>query len=368
MDSKGEPRSAKEREARSIHTAELQVGGMDCPTCVVSIESGLSRLPGVDSVEVDLEAGRVLVGHHDGVRLNALVRSIEELGFRVGEGAGEGEVAAHRPFISAPLVLAVIAVSLPLLVLFRDVLPYMGGQNTLFTPGGLDTETFGQVQLLAVGIAFALGVAVFFSPGILAISSAVLGYAAGSPSRSRLDAVRVASGFAVGLVVVNAAVGALFGGGGKVAIRFFGENLATWNLLIAVALIAIGLILLRVWRPEIPWFAPRVGDVRGFRGALLVSAPFGFLDCPACTPLLLPIALGAAATGNPLYGAAVMGAYGLGRGVFLMGVGASAGALTRTRALGRYLPLIEAAGGLVLILAGLYFFKEFVRLASILGL
>ena len=80
------------------------------------------------------------------------------------------------------------------------------------------------------------------------------------------------------------------------------------------------------------------------------------------------MALGAAATGNPLYGAAVMGAYGLGRGVLLMGVGASAGALTQTRALSRYLPLIEAAGALVLILAGLYFFKEFVRLASILGL
>ncbi len=203
MDSEDERRSAKERKARSIHTAELQVGGMDCPTCVAAIESGLSRLPGVDSVEVDLETGCVLVGHHDGVHLNALERSIEELGFRVGEGAGEGEVVAHRPFISAPLVLAVIAVSLPLLVLFRDALPYMGGQNTLFTPGGLDTETFGQVQLLA-------------------------------------------SGFAVGLVVVNAAVGALFGGGGKVAIRFFGENLATWNLLIAVALIPLGLILLRV--------------------------------------------------------------------------------------------------------------------------
>lgn len=368
MSRKAERRGARESKAKALETAELQVGGMDCSSCVVAIESGLSRLPGVDSVQVDLEAGRVLVSHRDGVRLDALERSVEEMGFQVGEGAGGGAIAAHRPFIAAPLVLAVIAVSLPILVLFRDVLPYMGGRNTLFTPGGLDTETFGQVQLISIGIAFALGVAVFFSPGILAISSAVLGFAAGSPSRSRLDAVRVAAGFAVGLIVVNAVVGALFGGGGKVAIRFFGENLPTWNLLIAVALIAIGLILLRVWTPEIPWFAPKVGDVRGFRGALLVSAPFGLIDCPACTPLLLPVALGAAATGNPLYGAAVMGAYGLGRGVLLMGVGASAGALTQTRALGRYLPLIEAAGGLVLILAGLYFFKEFVRLASILGL
>jgi len=354
--------------ASSQETVELQVSGMDCKSCVVAIEGGLSRLPGVDSVKVDLEAGRVLVRHRDGVRLDAMERSIEDLGFQMGEGAAGGEITAHRPFIPAPLVLALIAVSLPLLVVFREALPYTGGQNTLFTPGGLDTETFGEVQLISIGIAFTLGVAVFFSPGILAISSAVLGFAAGSPSRSRLDAMRVASGFAVGLVAVNAIVGALFGAGGKVAIRFFGDNLPTWNLLIAVVLIAVGLMMLKAWKPDIPWFAPKVGEVQGFRGALLVSAPFGLIDCPACTPLLLPVALGAAATGNPLYGAAVMGAYGLGRGVLLMGVGASAGAITRTRSLSRYLPMIEAAGGLVLILAGLYFFKEFVRLASILGI
>ncbi|MFQ5473240.1 MAG: cation transporter, partial [Dehalococcoidia bacterium] len=165
--------------ASSQETVELQVGGMDCASCVVAIESGLARVPGVDSVKVDLEAGRVLVGHRDAIQLDALERSIEDLGFQMGEGAGGGEIAAHRPFISPTIVFAALAVSLPLLILFRDVLPYMGGQNTLFTPGGLDTETFGEVQLIAVGIAFALGVAVFFSPGILAISSAVLGFAAG---------------------------------------------------------------------------------------------------------------------------------------------------------------------------------------------
>lgn len=369
MRDKSGQQSSHTSSSLPLETAELQVSGMDCPSCAVAIESGLSGLPGVASVQVDLEAGRVLVRRRpDGADREELERSIRELGFAVGGVAGAGEAPGHRPLIAPPLVLAIIAVSLPLLVLFRDALPYMGGQNTLFTPGGLETETFGKVQLIAVGIAFVLGVAVFFSPSILAITSAVLGYAAGSPGRSRLDALRVASGFAVGLVAVNVVVGALFGGGGKVAIRFFGENLPAWNLLIAVALIAVGLILLRVWRPEIPWFATRTGDVRGFRGALLVSGPFGLIDCPACTPLLLPVALGAAATGNPLYGAALMGAYGLGRGVLLMGVGASAGAAVRARSLSRFLPYLEAAGGLVVLLAGLYFFKEFVRLASILGL
>ena len=62
------------------------------------------------------------------------------------------------------------------------------------------------------------------------------------------------------------------------------------------------------------------------RGASLRGLPFGLIACPACTPLLLPVARGAAAAGNALYGAALMGAFSLGRGIPLVVLGTSTSA------------------------------------------
>ena len=339
---------------------------MDCPSCVVAIEGGLGGLPGVQKVEVDLDASTACARYDPAiVGVEALTRRLEEIGFAVADDASSD--VGRKAVIPPPLVFAAIALLLPLVVVFRDEVRYMGGLNTLFTPGGLE-ERFDEASLIAVGFAFVIGVAVFFSPGILAITSAITGYVSGTHERSRLDVLRVTSGFAVGLVIIDATLGAVFALGGKGAIRWFGDNLTSWNLLLAVVLLGMGLILLRVWRLQLPFVGAKVGDVRGFRGALALAVPFGLLDCPACTPLLLPVALGAAATGNPLFGAAIMGAYGLGRGVLLMGVGTSAGLLKQTRGLARHMRLVEAGGGVVLVLAGLYFFKEFLRLASVVGL
>ena len=355
-------------KAAATETANLRVSGMDCPSCVVAIEGGLGVLAGVENAKVDMEAGCASVRYDPArVGVDGLAERIRELGFEVAADGSAPAEGGRRSLIPPPLVFAAIALLLPLAVVFRDEVRYMGGLNTLFTPGGLE-ERFDEVSLIAVGLAFVLGVAVFFSPGILAITSAVTGYVGGSHERSRLDVLRVTSGFAVGLIVIDATLGAIFALGGKAAIRWFGDNLTSWNLLVAVVLLGMGLLLLRVWRLELPVIGARMGDVRGFKGALALTIPFGLMDCPACTPLLLPVALGAAATGNPLFGAAIMGAYGLGRGVLLMGVGTFAGVLKQTRGLARHMRLVEATGGVVLVLAGLYFFKEFVRLVSEVGL
>lgn len=240
--------------------------------------------------------------------------------------------------------------------------------NALYVPGGLEAGRFDDISLLPIGLAFLLGVLIFFSPTILAMSSVVVGYAASSRGHSRFRAVKTAAGFTLGIVIVNAIVGAAFAAGGREVIRFTTDKLAAWNLLVGLTLSGTGLLLLRVWRLKLPTFAPKAREAQGFIGALFVGAPFGLLDCPGCTPLLLPVALGAAATGQPLYGAAVLGAYGLGRGVLLMGLGASTGFANKVRGFRRHLPLVEAASGAALLLAGLYFVKEFFRLASVVGL
>lgn len=346
----------------STTTAELRVAGMDCQSCVVAIEAGLGQVAGVEAVQVDLDAGVVEL-RYDPRRttLSELGERVEELGFPLSEDAD----GAGRSLIPSSLVLMAIGAALPLLILFRDKAGYT--PDTLYVPGGLEPGRFDSVSLLPIGLAFLLGVLVFFSPTILAMSSVVIGYAASSRGHSRFSALRTAAGFALGIVLVDAVVGGLFAAGGREAIRFFTDKLPAWNLLVGLTLGVAGLILLRVLKLELPTFVPKVRDVRGFTGALFVGAPFGLLDCPGCTPLLLPVALGAAATGQPLYGAALLGAYGLGRGVLLMTLGASAGLAKQARGFRRHLPVVEALSGVALLAGGLYFLKEALRAASILG-
>lgn len=344
-------------------TAEFRVGGMDCASCVGAIEAALGALNGVQSVRVDLATATVRAEYDTAAVSEALLATqLERLGFGAGEDAGE----TGQPLIPQALVLAAIGLALPLMVLFRDYAGYT--PDALYVPGGLDTGRFDQVSLLPIGLAFLLGVLVFFSPAMLAMSSMVVGYTAGAGDHSRWRALKLAAGFAAGIVIVDAAVGAAFGAGGREAIRFFTGRLPAWNLLVGLTLLVTGLTLLRVVTFPLPPLAPRMREARGFGGAMLVGAPFGFLDCPGCTPLLLPVALGAAATGEPLYGAAVLGAYGLGRGVLLMSLGAPTGLARQLRGLRRHTAVIEAASGAILLGGGLYFLKEFLRMTSIAGL
>lgn len=348
---------------------EIRAAGLDCESCVVAIEAGLTQLEGVQAVQVDLDSGLVRVSHDGaGVATAALERRIEELGFRVIRDEEYPASSARRAAVPPLVLLSGLLALTPVLFAFRNELVYTPGEGGLFVPGGLELERFSAVSAIAVGLAFVAGVAVFFSPAILAMVSVVLGYTAAAAEQGRAAPLRIAAGFALGLVLIDAAVGAAFGGIGKVAITFLTNHLASWNLLIAILLAAAGLLMLRVWHLHLPGPRGRPREVRGFRGALLLSAPFGLIDCPGCTPLLFPIAVGVAASGDALFGAVVMGAYGLGRGILLMGVGASAGLLKQLGSARKLMPAIETAGGWLMVLAGLYFFKEFLRLVEISGL
>lgn len=46
-----------------METVELKVEGMDCEGCVKSVSRMLSGLPGVEKVDVSLEAGKATVSY-----------------------------------------------------------------------------------------------------------------------------------------------------------------------------------------------------------------------------------------------------------------------------------------------------------------
>ena len=62
---------------------EYSVPGVSCEHCRTAITAEVSQVPGVDSVEVDLERKLVVVGAREPVRDDAVRAAIDEAGYDV---------------------------------------------------------------------------------------------------------------------------------------------------------------------------------------------------------------------------------------------------------------------------------------------
>lgn len=331
----------------------VPVYGMTCDGCAASVRNGLSGLAGVSDVDVRLDDAEVLVtGEPDVVDEAALRDRVEAVGFHLEPPP---EIPPRwRWKLAAVVVVALGAIGVGFWA-FQQVSSVAEGADQL-------QATFAAASAAAFLLAFTLGVIVAFAPSSLAMTPAVIGYVTGSHTRSTTGALRMSGAFVLGVLVVNAAIGAAAALGGRAAIIALEDRLALWFALMVLALGVLAVINLGVWRPRLPSFVPRAraGEAGGARGAFLVGVPFGLLACPSCTPLLLPVLFGAVATGNPLYGAGLVAAFGLGRGLPLVALGTLAGAARAAQALTRWVPRIEKAVGVLLLLAAVYFLVLFV--------
>lgn len=61
-------------------TSTYSVSGMTCEHCVRSVTEEVSEVPGVASVEVDLDTGRLVV-HGEGVSDDAVRAAVDEAGY-----------------------------------------------------------------------------------------------------------------------------------------------------------------------------------------------------------------------------------------------------------------------------------------------
>lgn len=61
--------------------ATFEVEGMSCDHCVAAVRREVSRVPGVDSVDVDLASGRVELTSRRPVDPEAVRAAVEEAGY-----------------------------------------------------------------------------------------------------------------------------------------------------------------------------------------------------------------------------------------------------------------------------------------------
>ncbi len=64
-------------------TTTIHIKGMTCGGCVNSVKTVLTKIPGVNSVEVSLDDGKAVIQHDDACKDIIFDQAIAEAGFEV---------------------------------------------------------------------------------------------------------------------------------------------------------------------------------------------------------------------------------------------------------------------------------------------
>ncbi len=237
-------------------------------------------------------------------------------------------------------------------------------------------------------VAFLAGLLSFVSPCVLPLVPIYLAQLAGtaasmgtSPKARRitfLHAVSFVAGFSLIFVALGASLG-LVGAGLRDHQRLLAQIAGV--LIIAMGLHLTGIVripwLYRTYKVTIPGTAPPAGGVAksvskggvvvvappvrplDFGRSALVGAGFAIGWTPCIGPVLGSILGFAAAQGTVARGALLLVFYSAGLGVPFLAAGLAVGTVTGyLKRLNRYLPAIEIASGVLLIVAGILLFTN----------
>lgn len=214
-----------------------------------------------------------------------------------------------------------------------------------------------ELSALAYALVFLGGVLTSIGPCNLSMVPVIIGYVAGQEEVTRGRALWLSIFFTVGSSLTFMGLGlaaALVGG-------LFGTERKLLYWLVALVCFAIGLHLLGVLRLNFDFMArlqPKRVAVTGLVGALVLGLVVGLAGSQCGTPVLVAILGLVMAKGKLAYGASLLFAYGLGRGVPVVLAGTFAGVLRALPAMERWARWMEAAAGVVLLAVGAYFAWE----------
>jgi cytochrome c-type biogenesis protein len=217
----------------------------------------------------------------------------------------------------------------------------------------MDAEALRQAVehagLAAAGIGFLAGLMFSFNPVALASIPVSLAYV--TRGRDKSQALLFGAMFILGMILTHVVLGLVAGLGGKWAAQVTGRG---WGLFLGPLLIVLGLMWAGWLRVPLPSFGFRATRPTAAWGAFLLGIPFAIAACPVCTPALVVLLGVTAGIGSVLLGVVLLLAFALGRAVPLA-VGAFAVSwLENLNSLARYRRGFEIAGGLTLIVMGLY--------------
>ena len=214
---------------------------------------------------------------------------------------------------------------------------------------------WNEISMLGFALAFAAGLIVAFSPSSIPMIPVLMGYVLKPRGCTKGRSIILSSGFVFGIVFINVLLGLIFTSVGAAAGKVFGPS---WNIVISLLLLIMGLQVLGVLRIRLPQFNFSGNEVTSFFGAFLLGIPFVLSLCPYCVPIQLTMLTAAAATQQVWYGGLLLLFFGLGRGLPLFLVGQFSGFLAKAGFMTRHNIKLQKASGLVFIgMSGLYLYQ-----------
>src|SRR5215211_2906091 len=210
-------------------------------------------------------------------------------------------------------------------------------------------QAIEQAGFAAAGVAFLAGLLFSFNPVALASIPVSLAYV--TRGRDKCQALLFGTMFILGMILTHVVLGLVAGLGGKWAAQVTGRG---WGLFLGPLLIVLGLMWAGWLRVPLPSFGFRASRPTAAWGAFLLGIPFAIAICPVCTPALVVLLGVTAGLGSVLLGVVLLLAFALGRAVPLA-IGALAVSwIKNLNGLAWCRRGFEIAGGLILILMGLY--------------
>jgi len=204
------------------------------------------------------------------------------------------------------------------------------------------TDAVGGSPAVALGASLAWGVlSILLSPCHLASIPLIVGFIGGQGPMSARRAGGLAAAFAVGILVTIAAIGLVTALAGRIA----GDIGPVGNYLVAAVFFAVGLHLLDVI--PLPGAGPGQARTRGRGGvaAFVLGLVFGIALGPCTFAFMAPMLAVTfkVAADNPVFGAALLLAYGVGHCSVIVLAG------TSTELVQRYLAWSERSRGTAML-------------------
>lgn len=191
-------------------------------------------------------------------------------------------------------------------------------------------------------------------PCTLPVGLGIAGLVSSNSERKSNRGFMIALGFFFGIVVSLSLLGAL---AGKLGIFFTEKFGQSWAL--SMAVISVVAAVLAFYGPRIA--VTKLAAIRrpGIGGSFVYGLVFSLGTSAA--PLLLLLSV-ATAIANPIYGFILALAFGIGRGLPFLIVGAFAGAVTKFAQLTWLRKSIQIVSGLALLFVSYYYIKVFIDL------
>jgi len=217
----------------------------------------------------------------------------------------------------------------------------------------IDFAPVANQSIWAYLLVFVGGIVTSMGPCNMAMIPLVIGFVGGQKDLTRGRSLALSTAFAVGLAITLMSMGVFV----SIVGGFIGGIGGAWYYAVAAVCILMGMQWAGIISlPLLDWGARQRESIkrRGLAGALLLGLVSGFVASGCATPALAAILTLVMSEGAIAYGASLLLAYGLGRGVPIVLFGAFAGLVKLMPRMTQWTARLERLSGMILIATGLY--------------